>query len=268
MIKYVYAEGDEDMSRYTESKIAVEAVKVVEEYGELSMGELIEILIQRMQPTGHDIEIIANRNDSYFSQKVRNLRSHSNKIFFNNVYYDEVIDKYVSYECKKMKVNLDEKVYVEELGQKKNKATIFYARKLDYERINRERKLIGNAGEELVYKAQIKFVKECAPEYLKSVRHVSKLDGDGAGYDICSFNADKKLVYIEVKSTTGKKETPFYMTSTEYAFFELHKDNYIIARVYEFDMNTKVGKIEYVSGTDFEGVFEKEVSAYKIIYKK
>lgn len=256
------------MSRYSESKIAVEAVKVVEEYGEVSMSELIEILTERMKPTGHDMEIMANRNDSYFSQKVRNLRSHSNRIFFNNVYYDEVLEKYVSYECKNLKARLDEKVYVERLEQKKSKAAIFYARKMDYERINKERKLIGNAGEELVYKDQIEFVKNHAPEYLKSVRHVSKLDGDGAGYDICSFNADKKLVYIEVKSTTGKKETPFYMTSSEYAFFELHKDNYIISRVYEFDMNTKTGKIEYVSGTSFESVFEKEVSAYKILYKK
>jgi hypothetical protein len=106
------------------------------------------------------------------------------------------------------------------------------------------------------------------PEYLKSVRHVSKLDGDGAGYDICSFNTDEKLIYIEVKSTTGKKETPFYMSASEYLFYELHKENYVIARVYEFDMNTKTGKIEYILGTSFEGVFDKEVSAYKILYKK
>ena len=36
------------MSRFTESKIAVEAVKVVEEYGELTMGELIDVLTERM----------------------------------------------------------------------------------------------------------------------------------------------------------------------------------------------------------------------------
>lgn len=255
------------MSKYTESKIAVEAVKALEEYGEVSMSELIEILIKRMEPTGHDMDIIANRNDSYFSQKVRNLRSHSNKIFFNNVYYDKAIDKYVSYECKKMKSELDEKVYSEEIKKKKRKAEIFYAKKIDYEKINRERKLIGNSGEELVYEDQIEFVKQHAPECLKSVRHVSKLDGDGAGYDICSFNKEKKLVYIEVKSTTGKKETPFYMSSSEYAFLELHKENYIIARVYDFDMNTKKGKIDYIQGAFFENEFQKEVSAYKILYK-
>ena len=256
------------MSRFKESEIAIEAVKVVEEYGELTMGELIDILIKRMQPSGHDMDIIANRNDTYFSQRVRNLRSHSNKVFFNNVYYDGVIDKYVSYECKKMKNELEEDIYEEKLKQKKNRAAIFYARKIDYERINKERKLIGNAGEELVYNDQIEFVKKYAPEYLKSVRHVSMLDGDGAGYDIRSFNADRKLIYIEVKSTTGKKETPFFMSAFEYLFYELHKENYVIARVYEFDKNTKTGKIEYILGTSFEGIFDKEVSAYKILYKK
>lgn len=195
------------------------------------------------------------------------MRSHSNEMFFNNVYYDGVIDKYVSYECKKLKAVLGKKEYVEKINQKKNSVAVFYARKIDFERLNRERKLIGNAGEELVYNDQIEFVKKYAPEYLKNVRHVSKLDGDGTGFDICSFNADKKLIYIEVKSTIGKKETPFYMSAPEYAFYELHKENYVIARVYEFDMSTKNGKIEYILGNNFESVFDKEIYAYKIIYK-
>lgn len=57
------------MSKFTESKIAVEAVKVVEEYGELTMTELISILTKNMQPSGHDMQIITNRKDTYFSQK-------------------------------------------------------------------------------------------------------------------------------------------------------------------------------------------------------
>ena len=256
------------MSKFTESKIAVEAVKVVEEYGELTMTELISILTKNMQPSGHDMQIITNRKDTYFSQKVRNLRSHSNKIFFNNVYYDATTDKYVSYECKNMKNNLEDKVYKNRIQQKKNKAVVFYARKLDYERINKERKLIGDAGEELVYNDQIQYVKKHMPEYLNNIRQVSKLDGDGAGYDICSFDTEGKLIYIEVKSTTGKKETPFYMSASEYSFYELHKESYVIARVYEFENGTKTGKIEYIAGTAFESTFEKEVSAYKIVYKE
>ena len=152
------------MSRFTESQIAVEAVKVVEEYGELTMGELIDILIERLKPSGHDMAIIANRSDTYFSQKVRNLRSHSNKVFFSNVYYDNEMDKYISCECKKMKDVLEQKLYIEKLDQKKNRTATFYARKMDFERINKERKLIGNIGEELVYIDQIEFVKKHIPE--------------------------------------------------------------------------------------------------------
>ncbi len=255
------------MSRYTESKIALEAVKAVEEYGELSMGELITILTDRMKPTEHDVEIINKRNDTYFSQKVRNLRSHNNKIFFSNVYYDREADKYVSYECKRLRDTLSENMYLENIKQKKRRTLQFYARKVDYEIINRERKLIGNGGEELVYQDQLRLVGQYAPEYKNNVRHVSKLDGDGAGYDISSFDKDRKLVYIEVKSTTNKKETPFYMSSSEYEFFELHKDNYIIARVYDYNVEIKTGKIEYILGTEFEGNFQKEVSAYRIVYK-
>lgn len=29
------------------------------------------------------------------------------------------------------------------------------------------------------------------------------------------------------------------MSASEYAFYELHKENYVIARVYEFDINEK-----------------------------
>ena len=75
---------------------------------------------------------------------------------------------------------LEQKLYIEKLDQKKNRTATFYARKMDFERINKERKLIGNIGEELVYIDQIEFVKKHIPEYLKSVRHVSKIEGDGA----------------------------------------------------------------------------------------
>ena len=44
--------------------------------GEIHMTKLIEILIDEFQPDGEDAAIIEGRNDSKFSQKVRNLVSH------------------------------------------------------------------------------------------------------------------------------------------------------------------------------------------------
>lgn len=264
---YLIRKGDCVMSRYEEKTIALEAVKIVEEFGEMTMSELIAELTKRMRPTGHDNKILNGRKDTYFSQKVRNLRSHSNPIFFDNVVFDEEEGKYISKEYLKIKAQVSQKDYVEKLAKRKEKVITFYTRKLDYEKINKEKQEIGNKGELYVLNDQRKIIKQLNPKLVSKVRHVSKLDGDGAGYDIRSFNNEKEINYIEVKTTKGKKETPFYMSVTEFAFYELHRESYIIARVYNFDVNTGKGEIEYVKGNDFEASFEKEVSAYKLRYK-
>lgn len=46
--------------------------------GRLTTTQLIERLTDRMGPTGKDAEQADGRNDTYFSQKVRNLVSHRN----------------------------------------------------------------------------------------------------------------------------------------------------------------------------------------------
>lgn len=46
--------------------------------GEISTTALIDCLIKEFGPDGHDAETIDGRNDTFFSQKVRNLISHRN----------------------------------------------------------------------------------------------------------------------------------------------------------------------------------------------
>lgn len=43
----------------------------------LSTTQLIKRLTEKLNPTGRDAEIIKGRKDTYFSQKVRNLKSHN-----------------------------------------------------------------------------------------------------------------------------------------------------------------------------------------------
>ena len=45
----------------------------------LTTSELIESLSKRLAPTGQDSRILLNRNDTHFSQKVRNIVSHRNQ---------------------------------------------------------------------------------------------------------------------------------------------------------------------------------------------
>lgn len=257
------------MSKYSERDIAIEAIKVVEEFGELDMSGLIEILLERMKPDGHDIEIIKNRKDTYFSQKVRNLKSHQNKEFYNNVIYEDIdgVTKYRSLDFDKQLRTLPKKEINKILKKKQQRARNFYARKVEFDKLNLEKKDIGDKGELLVYEDQIRKVKDFSPELARKIRHVSKKDGDGAGFDILSFGKDGSVNYIEVKSTKGKKETPFYMSVNEYEFYELHKSNFVIARVYEFNTEYCTGEIEYIKGSEFVTHFDKEINSYKIKFK-
>jgi len=45
--------------------------------GKISTSMLIRGLTRIIQPTGLDAEILTGRKDTYFSQKVRNLKSHN-----------------------------------------------------------------------------------------------------------------------------------------------------------------------------------------------
>jgi len=65
---------------YSEPDLIVPALKLLRNYrGGLDTSEIIKALTQIMKPTGHDLDILAGRTDTVFSQKVRNLiGSHRN----------------------------------------------------------------------------------------------------------------------------------------------------------------------------------------------
>lgn len=66
------------MARITESQLVLPALYLLSksENGFVSTSDLITKLTEVMNPTGQDAAILAGRTDTYFSQKVRNLKSH------------------------------------------------------------------------------------------------------------------------------------------------------------------------------------------------
>lgn len=66
------------MSRITESQLVLPALYLLSKSddGFVSTSDLITKLADAMHPSGKDAEIISGRSDTYFSQKVRNLKSH------------------------------------------------------------------------------------------------------------------------------------------------------------------------------------------------
>lgn len=65
------------MSNYSESELVLPTLELLAASPSgLTTSELIAKLTDRFNPDGPDAEILANRQDTHFSQKVRNLVSH------------------------------------------------------------------------------------------------------------------------------------------------------------------------------------------------
>lgn len=63
---------------YSENDLIIPALNYLLLHKEngLTTSELIILLSNELEISGHDVEILSGRNDTYFSQKVRNLVSH------------------------------------------------------------------------------------------------------------------------------------------------------------------------------------------------
>lgn len=61
---------------YTEKQLIAPALYLIETHPGIKMEQVIKRMEKAMKPTGKDATILAGRNDTYFSQKVRNLKSH------------------------------------------------------------------------------------------------------------------------------------------------------------------------------------------------
>ena len=58
------------------------------------------------------------------------------------------------------------------------------------------------------------------------VEHVAVAKGDGLGYDVLSFDVDGRERFIEVKTTSFGKQTPFFVSRNELEFSDLARDQY------------------------------------------
>jgi hypothetical protein len=114
------------------------------------------------------------------------------------------------------------------------------AMKRDYAACEARNSSLGFAGEELVVKfEQYRLLKGGNDHLAAKVEHVSKTQGDGLGFDVLSFDADGVERFIEVKTTTFAKETPFYASSSELRFARENATRFSLCRLFEFRKTPK-----------------------------
>ena len=99
---------------------------------------------------------------------------------------------------------------------------------------------LGEAGERFILEYERKKLLNAGQGRLADrVSWVSKEIGDGLGYDIVSFDENGTEIFLEVKTTTGGKATPFFVSNNEVAVSEEKCALYRLIRVYDFPNDPK-----------------------------
>ncbi|NCT55020.1 DUF3883 domain-containing protein, partial [Candidatus Falkowbacteria bacterium] len=195
----------------------------------LSPRTISEFLYLPFNPYNEDLKIksLWYKKDSKSSKR-------------NNVEDDFDSDTFLEIKLKKLEELKGEKKY---RGSPDNYQT-FSKSFLDKQKKNDE---IGKKGEKFVLDEERKRLKKLnINSHGKEPKNMSNTN---AGYDILSYNKDGSDRYIEVKSSTSKKLTSFFITEHELEIAKNYRENYYIYIV--TDVSGKKPKIRIINNPDF-----------------
>ncbi len=141
---------------------------------------------------------------------------------------------------------------------------IFQNRKApDYAAKDAQNRDLGQKGELLVIAHEIdRLTKAGRADLAEKIVHVSKIEGDSAGYDIRSYESDGTHRFIEVKTTRGDANTSFFISPNELAFSAKNQERYVLFRLYSYDDETGSSKSYLLEG-DMAGHLALEPTAYR-----
>lgn len=104
---------------------------------------------------------------------------------------------------------------------------------------------LGKAGEGLIVDFERRRLEVLDRKDLASkVRWVAQEDGDGAGYDIHSFDQQGNDRLIEVKTTQGARSTPFFVTRNELSLAHERPEHFRLYRLYEVGQAPRLFKLK------------------------
>lgn len=117
-------------------------------------------------------------------------------------------------------------------------------RKFDPAARDERNRTLGKKGEELIFHSERTRLSRQNPNLAKKVRWISAEEGDGAGFDILSFDADGSERLLEVKTTVGHQTTPFFISSNEMQLSESKPKEFRLVRLYDFAKKPKVFELK------------------------
>lgn len=260
------------MAAHTEAQIRRAIKPLLTVHGELNTSEVKKLLDTVLKFSVEDNTPSTTRNEPLILQRIGNIVAHQRDTI---KVYDEgfVVDKNFR-PAKFALLNPISKSVINEneVTSVKEKTRRFIARKVDWEKVRDRNNEIGDQGEEFILEFEIDRLVETIPlERIiatQNVQHLSRLQGDGLGYDISSINNDGSPRYIEVKTTRGNFNQPFFMSENERRFFEEYQDSAFIYRVYNFNKETRNGEVRIISSNELFSDFNFDTTTWKVTPKE
>lgn len=109
-------------------------------------------------------------------------------------------------------------------------------RKFDPAARDAQNRALGKRGEERAFFSERSRLKaEGRTDLASKVRWISEEEGDGAGYDILSFDAKGMERLLEVKTTVGSDTTPFFLSENERLLSTERPAEFRLLRLYDFN---------------------------------
>jgi hypothetical protein len=94
---------------------------------------------------------------------------------------------------------------------------------------------LGHAGEEFAVAYERARLRALGKKTLSDrVEHVTLTKSDGLGFDVLSFEETGRERFIEVKTTSFAKETPFFISRNEVEFSKFFAKQFQLYRLFEF----------------------------------
>lgn len=126
-----------------------------------------------------------------------------------------------------------------------------------------ENKRLGDLGELWVMKYEIEKLQNAKLyNLIDKIKHTSKDEGDGTGFDIQSFDIYGNKIFIEAKTTKGKQNSTFFVTRNELERSKIEKENYYLYRLYNYSEQTDTADLLIIQG-DLTNICEFPIT-YKI----
>lgn len=119
------------------------------------------------------------------------------------------------------------------------------ARKYDFELREERLRRVGRAGEEFVVEYEKKRLTALGRDDLADrVEWVTDTLGDGAGFDVLSYDDRAREFFVEVKTTNFDKYQPFLISRNEVSFSTRHAERYSLYRVFHFAVEPKLFRLD------------------------